>query len=72
MDLKEDGKGGFSWDLGSVLKSVPTAIVGLVQELWEHLLARQDLIPCFSSQPIAALLHFLFKKTTKRKVFYPY
>lgn len=70
MDLKEDGKGGFNWDLGSVLNSVPTAIVGLVQEPWEHLLARQDFIPCFSSQPIAALFHFALLKKTE--VFYPY
>lgn len=62
MDLKEDGKGGFSWDFGRVLKSFPTAIVGLVQEPWEHLLARQDFIPCFSSQPIAASFHFILLK----------
>lgn len=69
MDLKEDGRGGFNWDLGSVLKSVPTALVGLVQEPWEHLLARQDFIPCFSSQPIAALFHFALLK--KRRCFTP-
>lgn len=30
IGLKEDGKGGFSWDLGRILKSFFTAIVGLV------------------------------------------
>lgn len=69
MDLKEDGKGGFSWGLGRVLKSFTTAIVGLVQEPWEHLLARQDFLPCFSSQPIAALFHFTLLKN--QKVIFP-
>lgn len=49
---------------GRILKSFP-AIVGLVQEPWEHLLARQDFIPCFSSQPIAALFHFARFKNQK-------
>lgn len=65
MGLKEDRKGGFSWDLGRVLMSFPTAVVGLVQETWEHLLIRQDFIPCFSSQPMAALFNFALLKIQK-------
>lgn len=55
---------------GRILKSFPTAIVGLVQEPWEHLLARQDFIPALAHSLL--LLYFILLVLKIRKVFYPF